>query len=269
MTMQTIQFRTYEEAESALICAGFDKSFDVPGHTYFVDRQLDFQPMGEEPNIFAAAITDLYSGGVQVSNWSTNQVPEWKAKRDKRSSAWRFTVRSKDDPRIAELKKEIRIHNMEVCTEPTPKYQKVSIKGRTGPLNPKGKELTRKQRRDGSIPHDYADHFDVYIYEYYPRGYPIRQSSTFHGMTPAEIDVLLPPLRDILPEPSQKLPELPVLPRLEEKPKPEPVVAGQSERFDQRLDDLITLTRADGMYDSEEKVKALFLKGAKRLLDLV
>lgn len=100
-----------------------------------------------------------------------------------RTSAYRFTVTSKDDPRLVELRKEVAAHNKRIpWSEPnvvqwrpkgtlwcSRKVLTVNLRGRLGKDNPNiDKYRTRSGRLDTqTVHHEDAVRFDVYVHERY------------------------------------------------------------------------------------------------------
>ena len=101
-------------------------------------------------------------------------------KESARVSAYRFTTTDRNDPRIGELKADLKKENARSCkmvlTNAWGSYtstRRVAVKGRLGP-NRKGQvpEDVYRSAMMGSCPLDYASYFDVYVHEVrteYPR----------------------------------------------------------------------------------------------------
>lgn len=96
----------------------------------------------------------------------------------KRTSAYRFTIQSKDDPRLLELKKEVSERNKNIpWSEPThvnwfhkrvrmKPVEEIKIAGRLGKNNPNAHlyRVSGPYRWKTSILHEHAGHFDVYVH---------------------------------------------------------------------------------------------------------
>lgn len=118
-----------------------------------------------------------------------------------RTSAYRFTVTSKDDPALKALRAEISKLNEERVWEPaglgwgrhegletlSGERYVVSVKGRLGKDNPRRDEVSRWAKADGAIPHWAAQHFDVYVH----RRWDVRIDPN-QGRTPAH-PIVVPP----------------------------------------------------------------------------
>ena len=77
-----------------------------------------------------------------------------------RSDAYRFTVTSLDDPRLAELREFVSYTNS--IREPGTERRRVSIRPRLGKKNPYAFMYRCQYQR--SIKRSHAKHFDIYVH---------------------------------------------------------------------------------------------------------
>jgi len=91
------------------------------------------------------------------------------------SDNFMFTVDSVNDPRVVSLRETTREFNAEVRKTGEGVEKIVRLKGRAGLSkgpNPKieaaiaaGETTKHRVSYDGSVPHKWADHFDVYLHD--------------------------------------------------------------------------------------------------------